>query len=92
MDHEHTVLTNNLHDQSEDCLGHRSKKRHSELVSLLKYLPRDNIHNKRSLSLSSVPLFIRYKLKKLHKFVLMAGLIMHILIDELKWEESSKLK
>jgi len=37
------------------------------LVSLLKYLPSSNHHNKRSLS--SVPMFVKHKLKQLHKFV-----------------------
>ena len=87
------------------------------LVSLLKYLPSSNHHNKRSLSLSSVPILVKHKLKQLHKFVYQDQAAIydydyehfadkdvrmtweifqyyqqHATVNELKWEESAKLK
>ena len=68
MDHEHTVLTNSF-STDQRVVWDGVPKSDTMLVSLLKYLPSSNHHNKRSLSLSSVPILVKHKLKQLHKFV-----------------------
>ena len=68
MDHEHTVLTNSF-STDQWVVWDGVPKSDTMLVSLLKYLPSSNHHNKRSLSLSSVPILVKHKLKQLHKFV-----------------------
>ena len=68
MDHEHTVLTNSF-STDQRVVWNGVPKSDTMLVSLLKYLPSSNHHNKRSLSLSSVPILVKHKLKQLHKFV-----------------------
>ena len=68
MDHEHTVLTNSF-STDQRVVWDGVPKSDTMLVSLLKYLPSSNHHNKRSLSLSSVLILVKHKLKQLHKFV-----------------------
>ena len=68
MDHEHTVLTNSF-STDQRVVWNDVPKSDTMLVSLLKYLPSSNHHNKRNLSLSSVPILVKHKLKQLHKFV-----------------------
>ena len=114
MDHEHTVLTNIFSTDQKD-LWDVVPKSDTLLVSLLKYLPSSNHHNKRSLS--SVPILVKHKLKQLHKFVYQDQAAIydydyehfadkdvrmtweifqyyqqHATVNELKWEESAKLK
>ena len=116
MDHEHTVLTNSF-STDQRVVWDGVPKSDTMLVSLLKYLPSSNHHNKRSLSLSSVPILVKHKLKQLHKFVYQDQAAIydyvyehfadkdvrmtweifqyyqqHATVNELKWEESEKLK